>query len=86
MFILLAQNSIPLQFESFVSDVPVPGNDGDCCTLTQSLVPLPNLESPQAVRLNFPDIAMTEDMVSDPVVHRNFPNINVVEEEGGDNC
>jgi len=86
MFILLAQHAQPLQFESFFVDTPVPGNDGDCCTLTQALVPLPNLESPQAVCRDFPKIAMSEDVVSDPVVHRNFPNINVVEEEGSGDC
>lgn len=84
MFILLAQNSIPLQFQSFVVDVPVPGNDGDCCADSQG--PLPNLETPQAMNLNFPQIAMVEDVVADPVVHRNFPNITVVEESGEGDC
>jgi hypothetical protein len=80
MFILLAHNSVPLQFKGFVDDNPVPGNDGDCCTLTQSLVPLPNLETPQAVSMAFPEIAVVEDVVSDPVVHRYFPNLNAIEE------
>jgi hypothetical protein len=89
MFILLGQNSAPLQFESFAAETPVPqppggggGSGGNCCS---DIPPqLPNLASPQAVAPNFPKIAMIEDLESDPTAKKNFPNITLTEEEGGD--